>query len=261
MRRKSLKTKIPALLLSALMVLSLGVPVSAEEVESTEKTEIESTVTNSGLLIDTVGSKGDTSLATKEELAEVNVAEVGKITLRLTDGAEGTSKQGVEFSCLKVADIKHGEYVIADEYKDLGIDLNDIKNAQELEGSATKLAENSGNGKVATTDKNGKLSFLDLEVGVYLLKATNTENYDNVTPFLISIPTFDHSKKEMAYEIKVTPKHDPKPVPEPEPIPAPQTGVDSMIALYLGLSAAALILLIVVNVAFDVKDKHRKERN
>lgn len=240
---KARNKRVSAFLLTALMVISLGTPVSAKD--------------DSGLLIDTMGSEGETSLPTSEELEKVNENKVGKITLRLTDGAEGTSKAGVEFSCLKVADITDGEYVISEEFEDLGVDLNDIKNAKELEGSATKLAENANvnSGYLATTDMNGKLTFMDLEVGVYLLQATKTDNYDNVTPFLVAIPTFDHSKKEMAYEIKVTPKHDPKPVSEPEPKPAPQTNVDSPVLLYFGGAGIALLMLIGVNIIFKVRKK------
>ena len=243
MKAKTLKSKISLFALSALMLLSLGVTANAE---------------SDGLVVDNVGSSGETSVLSSDELQNVNGDEVGKISLKLSDGAKGTSKSGVSFSCLKVADIVDGEYVLIEDLKSLGVDINNIQNAKDLESAATKLAENTNNGSTTTTDMSGKLTFMDLEVGVYLLKATNTANYDSVTPFLVSIPTFDSSKKVMVYELEVEPKHTPKPTPETKtPKSAPQTNLNSPVVMYFGLAGLAMVMLVVVNVSYSLRKKKK----
>lgn len=211
------------------------------------------------LIVDNNGSEGETSLPNKDELSEVDTLAIGKIKLKLTKGATGTSKVGVKFACSKVADIEGGEYVLHDEYTTQGVDLNEIKNAKELKDAAVKLAECTDDDEnVALTDDNGKLTYTDLEVGVYLIKAVNTDNYDDVEPFLMAIPTFDHSKKVMTYEVSVYPKHTPKPEPKKEIKEAPQTDLYSPILLYFGAAGLLIVMLIIFNVVTRKRKKNKR---
>lgn len=234
------RTKIATLLLSAAMLTTMfAVPVSAEG-------SIED-----ALIVDSAGSEGENSLLPKDALASVSKDDKGSITITLSDGkGEGTSKEGVEFSCLKVADIEKGEYILADEYQTLGIDINNLQNSSDLEAAATKISEVAGDGTLITTDMNGKLIFSNLDVGVYLIEASNDENYDDVTPLLISIPTWNETDGVMDYDVNVIPKHTPKPETPEEPCtpkPCPQTGVDSYTWLYFGGAALLGIALVAVN--------------
>lgn len=242
------RAKIATLLLSAVMLTTaFSFPVSAAE---TTSGSIED-----ALIVDNAGSEGESTLLPSDRLSLVSAENKGSISITLSDGkGEGTSKEGVEFSCLKIADIEKGEYVLADEYENLGIDINDLQNSSDLEAAATKIAEVAGNGTLITTDMNGKLTFSDLDVGVYLIEASNDEKYDDVTPLLISIPTWNEDDGEMDYEVNVNPKHTPKPVEEETPKedcqqtkPCPQTGIDSYTWLYFGGAAAIVVVLIVVN--------------
>lgn len=240
------RTKIATLLLSAAMLTTaFAFPVSAEE---TTSGNIED-----ALIVDSAGSEGENTLLPSNRLSLVSSEEKGSISITLSDGkGEGTSKEGVEFSCLKVADIEKGEYILEDGYEGLGIDINELQNSSDLEAAATKIAEVAGEGTLVTTDMNGKLTFSDLDVGVYLIEASNDENYDDVTPLLISIPTWNEDEGVMDYEVNVIPKHTPKPVETPEEPcqqtkSCPQTGVDSYTWLYFGGAAAILIVLIMVN--------------
>lgn len=69
--------------------------------------------------------------------------------------------------------------------------------------------------------------------GVYFLKATNIEKYEQIKPFLISIPTFNEEEGKMNYDITVIPKHEPEVTTDfPGKPEVPQTGLDSPILKY-----------------------------
>lgn len=239
---KSRKLKM-AVVLSALCVASSSLPVFAAS-----STNIDHLI---GTTVDVEGSDGD-KLLDSSKLSEVE-ERTGSIKITLTDGKEGTSKEGVEISCLKVADVVNGEYVIDEAYDNLGVNLNDIKNASELEAAATKIANVAGNGTLLTTDMNGMATFDDLGVGVYLITATNDQNYDDVTPFLIGIPTWSDKEGDMVYDLEVSPKHTPKPEKCKTPKSCPQTNLDSPILWYFGGAAVVLCGLVAVNVAWRKK--------
>lgn len=261
MRKKNL-SKFVAVVMSAIVISSFSVPVFAYTgTNSTKKVS-----TQSSLIVDKSGSEGESTLLPKETKKDIKSGkteiqqDTGKISISLSNGAKGTSKAGVTMSCLKVADLVDGEYVIDDAYGDLGIDLNDIKNAKDLESAATKIAKVAGEGNLAETDENGKTDFKDLEVGVYLIRATDEAQYDTITPLLISIPTWSE-KKGMVYELNVIPKHTAKPTPTPTNTPgtpgtpsnpsgekgSPDTGLDSYMGWYFGGAGVLCVVLVVVN--------------
>lgn len=249
-------------LLCMLMAVTAVTPVSAAELtEQPADTEAEE---ESGLTVDLDGSEGDSILMEDDRLQAVMDNVTGTITVTLTDGKEGTSKSGVEFSCDKIADITGGEYVLTEQYQASGVDLNSIANASDMETAAQKLAETvQPSGLTATTSEDGTLVFQDLEVGVYLLSATNDDNYDEVTPALVAIPTWSEETGDMVYDINVTPKHTERPdepVKEPEASEnpgttngAPQTNAYSPVLLYFGGAAAIVVILVIANFLFRKK--------
>lgn len=240
MMRKKI-TKFLTLVLSTVMISSFALPVMAST-GSDEPKDIQSS-----LIVDKNGSKGENSLLSRDKLNKVE-DKVGTISLTLTDGKTGTSKQGVEFALTKVADVIKGEYVLDKSYGEMGIYLNNIKNASDLEAAASKLVEVVGRDTVVKTDMNGKLTFSDLAVGVYLIQATNDEKYDEVTPLLVSIPTWSESEGNMMYDIKVIPKHNPRPEKTCTPNRGcPQTDLNSPILWYFGGAVGLAVLLVVVN--------------
>ena len=239
---KSRKLKL-AVVLSALCVASSTLPVFAAT-----STNIDHLV---GTTVDVEGSDGD-RLLDSSKLSEVE-EKTGSIKITLTEGKKGTSKEGVKISCLKVADVVNGSYVIDEAYGNLGVDLNNIKNASELEAAATKISNVTGHGELLTTDMNGTAKFNDLGVGVYLITATNDQNYDDVTPFLIGIPTWSDEKGDMVYDLEVSPKHTPKPEECKTPKSCPQTNLDSPILWYFGGAAVVIGGLVAVNVAWRKK--------
>lgn len=223
------------------MISSFALPVMASTGSSDD--------IQNALIVDKNGSKGESSLLSKDKLDKV-VDSKGTISLTLTDGKTGTSKQDVEFALTKVADVVKGEYVLDKSYGEVGIDLNAIKNASDLEAAATKLVEVAGKDTIVKTDMNGKITFTDLAVGVYLIQATNDEKYDDVTPLLVSIPTWSEKEGNMMYDVKVIPKHTPKPEKPCTPgRSCPQTDLNSPILWYFGGAVGLAVLLVVVNKA------------
>ena len=144
--------------------------------------------------------------------AEENINEadkVGSITIELADTEDGTLKDNVTFSIKKIADIKKGELILLEEYKDLGFDLNEIETAEDLSLVANELSKVVTNGTKITTDVEGKAALENLEVGVYLIYGEGPAKYGTIIPFAVSIPTLSETEGIMIYDITVTPKYTP----------------------------------------------------
>ena len=183
--------------------------------------------------------------------------QYGSISIALTEGRKGTSREYVEFSCTKVGEIVNGEYRLKEEFLSLSVNFNKIESANDMEDIAEKLGTMDINAeRVLLTDKNGKLCFSGLTTGVYFLKATNIEKYEQIKPFLISIPTFNEEGK-MNYDITVIPKHEPEVTTDfPGKPEVPQTGLDSPILKYF----AGALVIIVVLLVFNIRGKSTKKK-
>lgn len=131
--------------------------------------------------------------------------EKGSIQIILTDGGVGTSKEKVTFEYTKVADLIDGQYHMLDDYGD--IDLNSIKYAAEFEAAAQKINEYVIADGTVVTDQDGNALISDLDIGVYLLRVSDKARYENVSPVLITIPTFNKESGNMEYDVSVIPKH------------------------------------------------------
>ena len=191
--------------------------------------------------------------------AETDTQQHGSISIALTEGKKGTSRENVEFSCTKIGEMKNGEYILKDEFLSSKVELNALKTADDMEKAANKLAEMDIQGeKVLLTDKNGKLCFSGLTKGVYFLEATDIAGYEAVAPFLISIPTFDEKEGRMNYDITVMPKHEPEKITTdaPQKPGAPQTGLDSPILKYFAGAFFIALFLVVWN----IKMKNTKKK-
>lgn len=150
------------------------------------------------------------NIALPDDLENIS-QEQGSIEIELTDGGVGTAKEGVVFEYAKVADVIDGEYQLLDTYQESGIELNVIDTAIQLEEAAIKLSAYKTSDGNCVTDKKGKAIIKDLEVGIYLLYASEHTRYDNITPLLIAIPTWGEEEGTMMYDVKVIPKHTPIP--------------------------------------------------
>ena len=138
----------------------------------------------------------------------------GTITVNLEEGKKGTSVKNVELELIKVGDVVNGQYLFIDDLQDTEVNLNTLETAEDMKNAAYTISKNavlkkiSGNRK--TTNDYGTVKFDQLENGVYLLQATDINKYDNISPTLISIPTFNsESHNNMNNNIYIVPKHSP----------------------------------------------------
>lgn len=230
----------------AIAALCTNTAFAAEQTENNTTKE----VTKEELVVNSTNqnSKGEQTLPTKEQLAEVKEEKTGSIAIQLTDGKAGSNKNGIRFSCVKVADVVAGEYVLDTRYQQSGVDLNGVDSAAALKTVAEKLSGyRTGEEKTATTDQNGAVSFSNLEVGVYLIQGEDNPTFDVIEPALIAIPTWSDEEKEMLYEVTMEPKHTPR--PDQPNHTAPQTGLQDRTLYYLagagGCIAVAGVLLLI----------------
>lgn len=133
------------------------------------------------------------------------------------------AKKGMKFEYAKVGDIVDGEYVLREEYKKSGVNLNHLKYAEDTEHAAKKLSSYMKTEGTIMTDKEGKAEIKHLSQGIYLFR------YSNV-PVLVTIPTWDEKVQKFIYDITVIPKL--------EETEAPQTGVNSPIKTYIVIAMA-----------------------
>ena len=141
-----------------------------------------------------------------------SVQEKGSIHVELEETKDRLSREGVELSLVRVADIQDGSYVLDEPYRSADVDMNDIKTAQGLQEAADTLRPLVKSPlQVKRTDAQGIVDFTDLKVGVYLLYVSDQAGYETIQPTLISVPMWDETAKQMNYHIEVFPKHAPLP--------------------------------------------------
>lgn len=173
---------------------------------------------------------GDLTLLPEEDLTKVPSDGLGSITLQLTDSADHLSKENVKFNVIQVATIENGRYQILERFKSTDVDLNNIKNAEELDTISTTLhkawknestkedsktsvsvqdfAENQAfQDEIITTDEDGIAQAKNLPVGVYLLSVNDPSQYEVIKPFVVAIPTWSDNDELFQYDVSVEPKH------------------------------------------------------
>lgn len=158
-------------------------------------------------------------------LEDVDLSATGSISIQLSDSSSNSSKVGVKFSVSKIANVINGEYKVLDEYSNIDCDLNELKDANDLELAASLFKDVVKIDITVVTNESGFCKLDNLEVGVYLIYVSDIASYgDNITPFIVSIPSWDEQSKVMSYDIVANPKHTEIPKDEKK---APSTGYDS----------------------------------
>ena len=243
-----MKLGLKCLIATVLITSSLSISANAE---INNKSNLE----NNSIVIEKETKDKDTLVPIKEILKDVDKEYKGSISIELEDAEKTKDKSNVKLSVNKVADVIDGEYKLTGDYSSSGLDLNVITKANDLESAANKLAKLSKvNENILTTDENGKGKIENLEVGVYLVNAVDIANYENITPFLISIPTWSEVDNNMIYDVNAIPKH--SPIPEVKIPGVPDTSYNNKTNIYLGLAAGCALL---ASVAFLIKNRTKKK--
>ena len=146
----------------------------------------------------------------------------GSIHVTLFDNANNKALSGGELTIYKVADVKRKNGNLSFEYcgdfDGCGIDLGDLSDSTLAAQLQEYLPENA-EGTVHTVDSEGRASFEDLELGLYLVVQTKASSgYKPVNSFLVSLPMAEDGK--WSYEVDATPKVGGY-TPEPETPPTP----------------------------------------
>ena len=246
-----LNVKILSGMLSVFMLsLTLfSVPAMASE---TTTVEFQTGQRNKVVFSGSVDVKPDENNETVDSALKAEDSErFGSISIQLEETKNKDPRGKVKFSIAKVADVIDGEFVLTEAYKKSNIDLNAIESANELEMAAAALAEIEGERNFIITNDDGFAKTADLSVGVYLICAEDKAEYEDITPFLISIPTWNEESKHMIYDVIAYPKHSaPK---KPSGHNAPGTGVENDSLKYLLISGGLAISAGIVYVAFGRK--------
>lgn len=243
-----MKLGIKCLIATVLITSSLSIAANAEV---NNKSNLE----NNSIVIEKETKDKDTLVPIKEIRKDVDKEYKGSISIELEDAEKAKDKSNVKLSVNKVADVIDGEYKLTGDYSSSDLDLNVITKANDLESAANKLAKLSKvNENILTTDESGKGKIENLEVGVYLVSAVDIANYENITPFLISIPTWSEVDNNMIYDVNAIPKH--SPIPEVKIPGVPDTSYNNKTNIYLGLAAGCALL---ASVSFLIKNKTKKK--
>lgn len=132
----------------------------------------------------------------------------GSILISLKDTEKLVDKTGVQFEIAKVANYINGSF---ETINGLDIDFNMVETAEQMELVAYEIRNEVNYEQSAVTDQNGQVYINDLSVGLYLVNMKESGSYENITPFLVSVPMFDEVEKVFKYEVKVIPKSEPYP--------------------------------------------------
>lgn len=172
---------------------------------------------------------------TSRSISAIENQNQGKINIYLEESNNATNLSGVEFKLVKVATLTNGTYNYIEELEHLNLhDLNTLNTADALNKASNDISnfvtQKNISGIIKKTNNYGYTQFNNLEEGVYLLQAININEYDNISPTLIALPTFDNSDKTngMNYEVNIIPKH--------TPIIAVKTDDNSIIVIPLTLA-------------------------
>lgn len=132
----------------------------------------------------------------------------GDVSLTLKAGSE-TPLEGVEIKIYKIAspDIENNNLIYNYEkgFSSCSIDLNNLNDERIPSALESCLIEKETINLVKKTDSKGKVSFNNLDLGLYLLVQTNKmEGYSKFDSFLVMIP--ENIDNEWIYNIEATPK-------------------------------------------------------
>lgn len=152
---------------------------------------------------------GDITILPEEDLTKVPENGLGSISVELTDAYDKyLSKENVKFGIVQIANIEKGEYILKESYADDEINLNKITKAEEIDNVAKTLSKKVESPDYEmTTDEEGKATYKNLPVGVYLVYVEDLADYETISPFVVGIPTWDDEDELFQYDVTVFPKH------------------------------------------------------
>lgn len=190
----------------------------------------------------------------------LNLSVRGTIALELHD--RGTPVAGGVFWLYRVGDpvIRDSNlhFELTPAFRESAVSLNDLSLSGVTESLNAYVKNHPElDRRVQTADASGRAEFKDVNCGLYLLvqkPASTNYMYEEITPFIISMPMSDGNSGGWNYNILANPKVEAKPRPSPATTPStnrytpssgklPQTGMLIWPIPVLGLTGIALFVL------------------
>lgn len=137
----------------------------------------------------------------------VDTARTGSVTVTLKD-QKGEAVPGGEITLYQVAKAEDEDgdqnWVLTNGFENAGVALGDLQSSTLADELKEKLPASAA-GTAKTVGADGKVSFTELPVGVYLFIETKTAaNYSTVKPFVVSVPLKENGT--FLYDVDASPK-------------------------------------------------------
>lgn len=147
-----------------------------------------------------------------------DLTEKGSISITMHSGE--TKVGGGTLTLYRVGEVheSNGDYtfVPTGDFADCGLDLSNIDSSALASDLAAYAADNRLIGSTKSIDADGKVSFIDLELGLYLLVQNEAaEGYNKANAFLVTVPRLKDG--EYIYDVEASPKVELTPAPVPPP--------------------------------------------
>ncbi len=149
--------------------------------------------------------------------------KICSVSVEYQDNEDDSPIVGAKFELYLFA-LKNGsEYELCGDFEGKPLSL------EKLDGESMKVLSSTLSGIIAlehikplaegTTDEQGKLSFEDLQQGLYFLKAEShyhDKKTYTVNPSVFALPSWDSTEEVWVYDMELTPKAEGVPDHEPE---------------------------------------------
>jgi len=162
--------------------------------------------------------------------ATLDVNRTGSVSIAMKH--EGTVVPGGSLTLYRVGSVavKNGatySFTLVDAYAASGVSLDNLNDSSLAQTLADYTAANSIAGTKQKIDNEGKISFPELQLGLYLLVQEDAAaGYEKVKPFLVSVPVVENGV--YVYDVDGSPKLSLQMLPPPpttQPPKLPQTGL------------------------------------
>lgn len=157
----------------------------------------------------------------------------GSVSMAMKDPDTEKTVPGGSLTLYQVAEVQTDDgnyfFTFVNQFKECGLSLDNVQ-SQKLASALADYAEQKNmDGVTKLIDKDGRISFTNLKLGLYLvIQNEAAEGYYAVEPFLVTVPMREEG--EWIYHVNAMPKLELKKAPDspepsnpPEPTSPPQT--------------------------------------
>ena len=198
-----------------------------------------------------------------------------KGAISITMAYQGKAVAGGSLTLVRVADVyvENGadySFRYTQDYADCQVALDNLDDSKTALALAEYSEKNNLPGKKVQIDKEGHITFTELELGLYLLVQQDAaDGYEPVSPFLVSVPAMkdgsyiynvDASPK-LALELAPTETTEPSTEPPTEPTTPPQLPQTGLNQWPIPVLAIGGLLLVMLGLAFYTCGKKRSHES